>query len=294
VRSALVALRFPEDVPFDVVAVTPEQLRARAPHEVSRSETMNYRTMAPEPGGLFDPQVFGPGTVIDAPVPSGDDMIKPRRTWFARLPLTVPMVNPLLVDHACGQLAELTGRDATALAKASTDLADSRALVAELEAKHPWMIVRELAVLPPDLRPLKLDEHMRWALTPINMWYQRIVDRNARLKRQLEQGTPDAQLESDWTNIQVAVRGLFENDEANAPMLDAEGEPMPSLRTLAASTQKLVATLSEIAAQGAPLAIDAPRASTAEMAAADLVPARHYIAKAVLFALGFELASTRG
>src|ERR1043165_4897190 len=63
------------------------------------------------------------------------------------------------------------------------------------------------------------------------------------------------------------MRGLAENDEMSAPTLDPDGEPMPSLRTLAHGTTALRATLREIAEQGAALSIDAPRTSTVEMPA---------------------------
>jgi len=282
VRSALAALRFPADAPFDVVAVTAEQLQARAPHELQKPETMNYRTMAPEPGGLFDPKLFGPGTVIDAAVPEGDAMIRPRKTWFARLPLAAPMVHPLLIQYARQELVDLSGRTASEVWAATARFEANRALVAALEAEHGWTIVRELAVLPPDLRPLKLDEHMRWVVTPLNGWYQRIVSRNARLKKQLDQGTLPDELDTDWAELHELWRGLAENDET-AQLPDADGEPLPSLRALAGGTEALYATLKDIAAQ--------PAAALAESATAEPVPAREYIARAVLFALGFELAS---
>jgi DNA-directed RNA polymerase beta' subunit len=312
VRAVLEALRFPADAPFDIRPLTADELRVRAPHEVQKSETMNYRTMAPEPGGMFDPKLFGPGTVIDAPLPGIDEMIKPRRTWFARVPLAAPMIHPLLVAHSPEHVGALIGKTATEVREAALDPEANRALVAELEPNHAWTIVRELAILPPDLRPLKLDDHMRWALTPINTWYQRIINRNARLKKLIEQNAPVVQLADDWADLHGLMRGLAENDEISNPTLDPDGDPMPSLRTLAHGTTALRATLHEIVEQGASLAIDAPRTSTAEIAAQPktstaelaaqsrpstvemsaqaLVAARHYIAKAVLFAMGFELA----
>ncbi|HUR28650.1 MAG TPA: hypothetical protein VM509_10720, partial [Planctomycetota bacterium] len=245
-------MRFPASAPFELAPVSVEELRARAPHEVHKSETMNYRTMAPEPGGLFDPKLFGPGTVIDAPVPNGDAMIRPRKTWFARVALAAPMLHPLLVARARTQIAELLGRTSEEVATAAADVEASRALVEGLDAKHTWMVLRELAVLPPDLRPLKLDDHMRWALTPINMWYQRIINRNGRLKKLIEQGAPASQLSADWAELSAAIRGLAENDETNEPTLDADGDPMPSLRTLAGGTHRgLYDALAELAAHAA-------------------------------------------
>lgn len=279
-RLALVALRFPADAPFDVVALTADQVRARAPSEVAKPETMNYRTMAPEPGGFFDPKLFGPGTVIDAPVPSGDELIKPRKTHFARLPLATPMAHPLLVAHARDQLGELAGVPGAEVAKAAIDFEAGRALATALADKAPWALVHEIPMLPPDLRPLRLDEHMRWAMTPLNTWYQRILNKTVRLKKLIEQGAPAvASLNNDWAELDAAWRGLAENDETPSPALGPEGDPLPSLRTLAGGTDQLYATLGEIATDTSP--------------AGDTVPARHYIAQSVLFALGFQLGPDR-
>jgi DNA-directed RNA polymerase beta' subunit len=304
-----VALRFPAIAPFDVVALTSEQIRARAPHELAKAETLDYRTMMPEPGGLFDPKVFGPGTVIDAPLPRDDDMIRPRKTQFARIPLAVPMVHPLLLARTAEQIGELAGVTADDVAKAATDLDANRALVTKLESEHAWAVMREVPVLPPDLRPLRLDEHMRWAMTPINIWYQRIFARNARIKKLVEQGEPSAQLANDWAELVAALQGLAENDETPDPVLDPDGDPMPSLRTLAGHSTTHYGTLKDMFEQGASLGVDVPpprssiaemrpeagempavsRMSTTNMAAQDLVLAKHYIARVVLFALGFEV-----
>jgi DNA-directed RNA polymerase beta' subunit len=275
-----VALRFPADAPFDIVALTTDQVRARAPHEVAKPETMNYRTMAPEPGGFFDPKLFGPGTVIDAPVPNADDLIKPRRTHFARLPLATPMAHPLLVAHAAAQLGELAGLAAADVTKAAIDFEAGRALATALADKAPWAVVHEIPMLPPDLRPLRLDEHMRWAMTPINTWYQRILNKTTRLKKLIEQGAPAvASLNNDWAELDAAWRGLAENDESASPALDPQGDALPSLRTLARGTDKLYATLREIATDNSP--------------AGETTPASHYIAQSVLFALGFQLGPDR-
>jgi hypothetical protein len=110
------------------------------------------------------------------------------------------------------------------------------------------------------------------------------MNRNARLKKQLEQGTPPDALDTDWAELHELWRGLAENDET-AQLPDADGQPLPSLRALAGGTDALYATLNEIAAQAAP--------AVAESATPPLVRARHYIAEAVLFALGFTLARVR-
>ena len=39
---------------------SPEKIRSWSKGEVTRSETLNYKTLKPERGGLFDEVIFGP------------------------------------------------------------------------------------------------------------------------------------------------------------------------------------------------------------------------------------------
>ena len=270
------ALRLPADAPFELVPLTAEQIRQRAPKVVTKPETLDYRTMLPEPGGLFDPKLFGPGTVIDAPLPAPDELIKPRKTQFARVALAIPMLHPLVVQHARDELAALIGKSTSDILAASHDVERARELIAALAPDHAWAVMHDVPVLPPDLRSLKQDEHDRWVMTPLNSWYQRIVTRNNRLAKQLEQNVSPAQLNADFCELQNAFAGLAENDEAPKPALDAEGMPQASLRGMCGGTNALYDATKELA-----LEIDAP--------AGEAAPARHYIARAVLFAQGFEV-----
>lgn len=70
-------------------------MRAQAPAAVTRAETLDFRTLLAEPGGLFDYKLFGPGTVIDAPPLPDDAPVKPR-TRFARIELAARIAHPLL------------------------------------------------------------------------------------------------------------------------------------------------------------------------------------------------------
>ena len=48
---------------FDAIKISiaaPEKIRAWSHGEVTKAETINYRTLKPERGGLFCPQIFGP------------------------------------------------------------------------------------------------------------------------------------------------------------------------------------------------------------------------------------------
>ncbi len=48
---------------FDAIKISiasPEKIRAWSHGEVTKAETINYRTLKPERGGLFCAQIFGP------------------------------------------------------------------------------------------------------------------------------------------------------------------------------------------------------------------------------------------
>ena len=70
-----------------------EVIRERAPKVLAAGETLDFQTMLPAKGGLFDPRVFGAGTVIDAPVKLDDSPYVPRKTQFARIALARPIAH---------------------------------------------------------------------------------------------------------------------------------------------------------------------------------------------------------
>lgn len=267
---SLAALRFPADSPLKIEPVSLETLQARAPKVVTKPETMNYRTLMPEPGGLFDPKLFGPGTVIDAPLPAADEPVKPRKTHFARITLALPIVHPLLLAHAPDEVRALAK---TSVANVATDVDAGRKVVDALKST-PAALLRELPVLPPDLRALRRDEEDRWLSTPLNAWYQRVLNRNARLQMLTIAKAPSELVNPEYAELQIAIRGLFENDELAEPARDKTGEPLPSLLSLCGGTKGLHAAVEELAAHPADN---------------DTLPGRLYLARATLFALGFEL-----
>jgi len=82
---------------FGLRVASVEAIRALAPVEVTVAATLDFRTLMPERGGLFDHRVFGPGTVIDAVI--GDDTpYKKARTQFGRLELGQAYAHPLVAD----------------------------------------------------------------------------------------------------------------------------------------------------------------------------------------------------
>jgi hypothetical protein len=247
----LEALRAPAGCSLPIAPASLDTIRARAPKQLTSGETLDFRTLVPQPGGLFDYKVFGPGTVIDAPAPDLDAPAHPPRTQFGRLVLAQPMPHPLALAHAAARIAELAGWTAAEVDRCKTDSDPaSRASLADALDQSPEgraLVLRELPVLPPDLRPLVRLSDDRWQTSPINELYRHALRRTDRLLH------------------------LFENEDQPEPLRDRQGEVLTSLRGLAGGTGAWFASLAERAA-GVPQT------------------GRHYRAEAVLFALGFELA----
>lgn len=259
-----------------LVPLSVARLRERAPKAVVKPETLNFSTMLPEAGGLFDPRVFGAGTVIDAPLPGADEIVKPRKTLFARIPLAIPVVHPLVLAHAAEETAALLGRSSLARAPGASPLDHGRELVAALSAHEIGkdLVISELPVLPPDLRSLQRDADDRWATTPLNRWYQRILFANTRLAKHLEKGQEAVMsLANEYGELVALVARLFHNDRMADPERDPDGNPLPSLRTLGGGGDALEKAVREL---------EGPAAFNADM------PGRQYVARAVLFALGFD------
>lgn len=276
-RLSLEALRFPVGSRLRIKPLSTYDAASSAPKVLTKPETMDFRTLMPERGGLFDPRLFGPGTVIDAPLPGPTELVPFRKTMFARIPLALPMVHPLFVQHSAAGVGALAGKTADEVIRAATEVEAARALVAALEPTQPDLIVRDVLVLPPDLRALRRDEHDRWLATPLNTWYQRVLTRNQRLERLLASGADAAALDPEYAELFKTIRGLAENDEQPDPARDAAGEPLPSVRTMSGGTAALHTALEDVLARG-------PAKSPTEP-----VPGRLYVAHAVLFALGFSL-----
>ena len=57
---------------IELTFASPELIRERAPKVVRAGETLDFTTLTPVAGGLFDYKVFGPATVIDAPTLADD------------------------------------------------------------------------------------------------------------------------------------------------------------------------------------------------------------------------------
>ena len=77
--------------------------------------------------------------------------------------------------------------------------------------KPEWMIMTNIPVIPPDLRPMVQLDGGRFATSDLNDLYRRIINRNNRLRRLLELGAPDIIVRNEKRMLQEAVDALIDN-----------------------------------------------------------------------------------
>ncbi len=92
-----------------------------------------------------------------------------------------------------------------------------------------WMILTNIPVIPPDLRPMVQLDGGRFATSDLNDLYRRIINRNNRLKRLLELGAPDIIVRNEKRMLQEAVDSLIDNGRRGRPVTGPGNRPLKSL-----------------------------------------------------------------
>ena len=93
-----------------------------------------------------------------------------------------------------------------------------------------WMIMTELPVLPPDLRPMVALDGGRYATSDLNDLYRRVINRNNRLKKLLELNAPDIIVVNEKRMLQEAVDALIDNTaRMGRAQLTSRRRPLRSL-----------------------------------------------------------------
>lgn len=243
---------------FDVQLTEPEVsirllddagVLARAPSEVKKPETLNYRTLKPERGGLFCEEIFG---ALDSP--GG------RRVKQGRIDLAVPLLHPFArktaakllgltpeafesvlqcektLDGAEPEALESTGAPALRVALAAVDLtrpppgseAEATALLAAGRTAASLCFTR-WPVLPPDLRPLVPLDGGRFATSDLNDLYRRVINRNNRTARLIELNAPIIIIRNEVRMLQLALDGLIENDVRGQRITGPDARPLVSM-----------------------------------------------------------------
>ena len=89
--------------------------------------------------------------------------------------------------------------------------------------KPEWMILTEIPVIPPDLRPMVQLDGGRFATSDLNDLYRRIINRNNRLARLLELGAPEIIVRNEKRMLQEAVDALIDNGRRNGRPVTGPG-----------------------------------------------------------------------
>ncbi|RTZ82867.1 MAG: DNA-directed RNA polymerase subunit beta', partial [SAR324 cluster bacterium] len=91
------------------------------------------------------------------------------------------------------------------------------------------MIIENLPVLPPELRPLVPLEGGRFATSDLNDLYRRVIHRNNRLKRLIELRAPGIIVKNEKRMLQESVDALFDNGRRGRPMVGSNKRPLKSI-----------------------------------------------------------------
>ncbi len=93
-----------------------------------------------------------------------------------------------------------------------------------------WMIITELPILPPDLRPMVALDGGRYATSDLNDLYRRVINRNNRLKKLLELNAPDIIVVNEKRMLQESVDALIDNTtRMGRTQLTSRRRPLRSL-----------------------------------------------------------------
>ena len=95
--------------------------------------------------------------------------------------------------------------------------------------KPEWMIMTNVPVIPPDIRPMVQLDGGRFATSDLNDLYRRIINRNNRLARLLELGAPDIIIRNEKRMLQEAVDALIDNGRRGRPVTGPGNRALKSL-----------------------------------------------------------------
>ena len=92
-----------------------------------------------------------------------------------------------------------------------------------------WLVLDNLPVIPPDLRPLVPLEGGRFASSDLNDLYRRVINRNNRLKKLISLGAPDIIIRNEKRMLQEAVDAVLENGRHGRPVMGPQNRPLKSI-----------------------------------------------------------------
>ncbi len=97
------------------------------------------------------------------------------------------------------------------------------------QIKPEYLVTDIIPVIPPDLRPLLPLDGGRFVASDLNDLYQRVINRNNRLKKLIKLQTPDIIIRNEKRLLQEAVDALMDNGRHGMPVLGKGKRPLKSL-----------------------------------------------------------------
>ena len=233
--------------------------------EIRRPDTINYRTYAFENDGLFCEQIFGREDDFSRRRYEGHLALRtPYVSWFYRqgnpsplsqfLGQTDAMISSILEGyyfafHRDGEFQaiefgseeelqaegwESLGCGGEAIEKMLT-LTRKPGGPAFFRENPSLFLIRNLPVLPPDLRPIVLLENGNFATSDLNDLYRQVINRNNRLAKLIDLNAPEVIIRNEKKALSEQIDALFANSLTKSTVLGSENRPLKSLLDLISS-----------------------------------------------------------
>ncbi len=98
-----------------------------------------------------------------------------------------------------------------------------------------WMILENVPIIPPDLRPMVALDGGRYATSDLNDLYRRVINRNNRLRQLIELNAPEVICRNEKRMLQEAVDALIDNSARHGKTVIASTGQKRMLKSLADS-----------------------------------------------------------
>src|SRR6266699_703837 len=231
--------------------------------EVTKPETINYRSFKPERDGLFCERIFGPvkdwechcgkykriryrGVICDR---CGVEVTlsKVRRERMGHIELAVPVAHIWFfktLPSPMGNLLDMTLRDLERViyytnyvviepgkqeVQEKELLDEDRFLELRVKAKGEGDTAFKADIGSPAVRALVPLDGGRFATSDLNDLYRRVINRNNRLQKLILHRAPEVILRNEKRMLQEAVDALFDNGRRSKAIRGRGKRPLKSL-----------------------------------------------------------------
>ena len=162
-----------------------------------------------------------------------DDMVEKYDADAFKAKMGAEAIKELLSEIDVEVLAnDLRAELETAVGQKKTRLLKRLEVVEAFRAsgnRPEWMILDVIPVIPPDIRPMVQLDGGRFATSDLNDLYRRVINRNNRLKKLIELGSPEIIVRNEKRMLQEAVDALIDNGRRGRPVTGPNNRPLKSL-----------------------------------------------------------------